>query len=99
MKFDGVEYEEAAKPTLAEIMYLEKHFGMPSEEFSATLRMMGTLFVAVRRVDPKRLNWERLMDLSPVDIDIIPDEHPAPDDAQAMVEDPTDAGARTDESS
>jgi hypothetical protein len=98
--FRGKRYDEAEKPTFAEMTFAEGKWGKDIGEWSMIQGRMTTFYMAIKRADPGLLTWEALLNLGPADFE----EHWELDEAEADPNDdpenwpvdPTVAGTRTE---
>lgn len=74
-KWDGEEYEEVS-PTLGETTYVERKLGLDIDDWSSTMRVMASIFLAVRRRKPDGITWEQIeaLDIEALDGVIVQDE-------------------------
>lgn len=100
-KYNGVRYETPEKMTIAEIRAVEKYFGEPGRprdmaDFTTVEQMVSEVYIAVKRIDPRRVTLDDLVEQSYDSFERLPDE-PAPE--PEFVDDPLAGGDRTDGSS
>lgn len=106
-RFEGTEYGEIDKFLFSEVRFCERQFETDIQFWTSTERMLASYFLSVRRDDPQKLSWERMLTelgpdafeiLKPPAGDLAPAEQELPPEEEWPV-DPTDAGPRTDPSS
>jgi len=96
--FRDKRYEEAEKPTFAEMTFAEGKWSASIGDWTSAQARMTTIYFAIKRADPKLLSWDALLNLGPDDFDMHWPELEEPDpaaDPESWPLDPTDAVTQT----
>jgi len=101
-RWKGVEYVAIETPLFVEMRAAEKAFGegkqaKDSQDFTALEQVLAEVHVAVKRVDPKAVSWEELLNSSTDDLEMLEDDEPGPE--TEYVPDPLADGDQTEGSS